>query len=164
MASSAERFRDHPFLAAAVALPLVVVLFFLLSAALSLYYGLAGALYARWAPRRLLPSALLFAALWTMAELLRNSLFTGFPWGAGGYAHIDGPLMVVARSGGVYGIGALAAIVAAMLARVPALDPRRMRSWILPGGLAAFLIYTGAASQCLRTDCKPASGSTSTCS
>ncbi|HET9264116.1 MAG TPA: hypothetical protein VFO14_13780 [Vicinamibacterales bacterium] len=34
MASSAERFRDHPLLAAAIALPLVVVLFFLLSAAL----------------------------------------------------------------------------------------------------------------------------------
>jgi hypothetical protein len=35
MASSAGRFvRDNPFLAAAVALPLVVVLFFLLSAAL----------------------------------------------------------------------------------------------------------------------------------
>jgi len=34
MASSAGRFRDHPLLAAAVALPLVVVLFFLLSAAL----------------------------------------------------------------------------------------------------------------------------------
>ena len=141
-----------------LAAPLAAAATFLLSAALSLYYGLAGALYARWAPRRLLPSALLFAALWTMAELLRNSLFTGFPWGAGGYAHIDGPLMAFARSGGVYGIGALAAIVAAMLARVPALNPRRVRSWILPGALAAFLIYTGAASQCLRTDCKPASG------
>ncbi|MBS0339748.1 MAG: apolipoprotein N-acyltransferase [Proteobacteria bacterium] len=138
-----------------LAAPLAALATFLLSAALSLYYGLAGALYVQWAPRQLLPSALLFAALWTMAELLRNSLFTGFPWGAGGYAHVDGPLMVFARSVGVYGIGALAAVVAVMLARVPGLDPRRVRSWTLPAALAAFLLYGGTASQCLRTDCKP---------
>ena len=34
----------------------------------------------------------LFALLWMGAELLRGTLFTGFPWGAGGYAHVDGPL------------------------------------------------------------------------
>jgi apolipoprotein N-acyltransferase len=38
----------------------------------------------------------LFAALWLAAELLRGTWFTGFPWGAGGYAHVDGPL---ARAG-----------------------------------------------------------------
>ncbi|SFN24928.1 apolipoprotein N-acyltransferase [Variovorax sp. OV329] len=138
-----------------LAAPLAALAVFLLSAALSLYYGLAGALYARWAPRRLLPSALLFAALWTMAELLRNSLFTGFPWGAGGYAHLDGPLIVFARSVGVYGIGALAAIIAVLLARVPALNPRRAKSWIVPAALAAFLVYGGVASNCLRTECRP---------
>ena len=35
-------------------------------------------------------AALFFAALWTLAELLRGSWFTGFPWGAGGYAHVEG--------------------------------------------------------------------------
>lgn len=138
-----------------MAAPLAATATFLLSAALSLYYGLAGALYARLAPRRLLPAALLFAALWTMAELLRNSLFTGFPWAAAGYAHLDGPFIAFARNVGVYGVGALAAVAAALLAHVPTLNPRRLRSWLLPAALAAFLIYGGVASQCLRTDCKP---------
>ena len=34
------------------------------------------------------------------------TLFTGFPWGAGGYAHVDGPLAALAPWVGVYGIGA----------------------------------------------------------
>lgn len=144
-----------------MAAPLAATATFLLSAALSLYYGLAGALYARWAPRRLLPAALLFAALWTMAELLRNSLFTGFPWAAGGYAHLDGPFIAFARNVGVYGIGALAGVAAVLLAHVPTLNPRRLRSWLLPGALAALLIYGGVASQCLRTDCKPSSADAS---
>ena len=141
-----------------MAAPLAGTATFLLSAALSLYYGLAGALYVRWAPRRLLPAALLFAALWAMAELMRNSLFTGFPWGAGGYAHVDGPLAAFARNVGVYGIGALAAVLAVLLARAPTLNPRRAKSWLLAGAVAAFLIYGGAASLCLRTDCKPSPG------
>jgi apolipoprotein N-acyltransferase len=137
-----------------LAAPLAALATILLAAALSIYYALAGALYAKWAPRKLLPAALLFAALWSMAELLRNSLFTGFPWGAGGYAHLDGPLIAFARNVGVYGIGALAAVIAALLAHVPRLDPRRARSWLLPAALAAFLIYGGVASHCLATDCK----------
>jgi len=144
-----------------LAAPLAGLATFLLSAALSLYYGLAGALYARWAPSKLLPAALLFAALWTLAELLRNSLFTGFPWGAGGYAHLDGPLIAFARNVGVYGIGALAAVLAALLARVPGLNPRRKRAWALPILLAAFLLYAGSTSRCLATDCKPTGGNAS---
>jgi apolipoprotein N-acyltransferase len=144
-----------------LAAPLAASATFLLAAALSLYYGLAGALYAKWAPRKLLPATLLFAALWTMAELLRNSLFTGFPWGAGGYAHLDGPLIVFARSVGVYGIGALAAVIAALLAHVPHLNPRRARSWLLPAALAAFLVDGGVASHCLVTDCKAPSNAAS---
>ena len=51
----------------------------------ALYYGVAGALFVRWARReRPATAALLFAALWTLAELARGRWFTGFPWGAGG--------------------------------------------------------------------------------
>jgi len=141
--------------------PLAATATLLLAALLSLYYGLAGALYAKWAPRRIMPAALLFAAVWTLGELLRNSLFTGFPWSAGGYAHLDGPLVAGARYVGVYGIGALAALLAALLAQVPALDPRRARSWLLPALLAAILVYGGVASNCLATDCKPVPGAES---
>jgi apolipoprotein N-acyltransferase len=50
-------------------------------------------------------SAMVFAALWTLAELARGWLWTGFPWGAGGYAHVEGPLAVLPRWIGVYGTG-----------------------------------------------------------
>ncbi len=58
--------------------------------------------------------ALLFAALWLLAELLRATVMTGLPWSASGYAHIDGPLASTAPSIGVYGISALAAFLAAL--------------------------------------------------
>ncbi len=53
-----------------------------------------------------------FAGAWTLAELARGYLFTGFPWLAAGYAHVDGPLAGFAPLLGVYGIGAFAALSA----------------------------------------------------
>ncbi|QUN28952.1 apolipoprotein N-acyltransferase [Cupriavidus sp. KK10] len=95
---------------------LAVVLF---SGFLSLYPALAGALWHRLTAR--LPGATLlaplaFGAAWGLAEWLRGVVFTGFPWLSGGYAHADGPLAGFAPLVGVYGIGALAAAVAALLA------------------------------------------------
>ena len=66
---------------------------------------------------------LVFAAAWLLAELARGQWLTGFPWGAGGYAHVDGPLAVLAPWVGVYGIGFFAALLAACLA--PFLSPTR---------------------------------------
>lgn len=60
--------------------------------------------------------ALVFAAAWLLAELARGTWFTGFPWGAGGYAHVDGPLAALAPWIGVYGIGFVAAWSAALVA------------------------------------------------
>lgn len=92
----------------------------LLASALALYYAAACAAWvalARGALRHRpgLASAL-FAALWTLAELMRGRWLSGFPWGAGGYAHVDGVLAVWAPWLGVYGIGALAAWLAMRLA------------------------------------------------
>ncbi|MDO5693971.1 MAG: apolipoprotein N-acyltransferase [Pseudomonadota bacterium] len=92
-----------------------------LAGLLALYYALAGAAFVRLAPGKMLGqspawSALLFAALWTLAELARGNWFTGFPWGAGGYAHVDGPLAFLPRYVGVYGTGLVAAALAALLA------------------------------------------------
>ncbi len=63
---------------------------------------------------RPLQDAILFAALWLLAELLRGTVMTGLPWSAVGYAHIDGPLVNAAPYVGVYGISALAAFIAAL--------------------------------------------------
>ncbi len=98
---------------------------------LSTYYALAMGLAARWsagaAPWR---RVLAFAAAWLAAELARATLFTGFPWIASGYAHAQGPLATFAPYVGVYGITALAALVAASLA---------LRRWALLGALAAII-------------------------
>ncbi len=88
----------------------------LLAAALALYYALACGLWlALHGPWRT-GGSLLFAALWLLAELCRGVLFTGFPWGALGYAHVEGPLAGWAPWLGVYGIGFLASWIAALLA------------------------------------------------
>jgi apolipoprotein N-acyltransferase len=87
-----------------------------LAAFLSLYYAAAAGLSAR-AAGRAWPVA--FAALWTLGELLRVTVFTGFPWGEGGYAHITGPLAAYAPWIGVHGMSFVAALVAALIAGLP---------------------------------------------
>ncbi len=62
------------------------------------------------------PSAFAFAAVWLLAELARGTLFTGFPWAAGGYAHVDSPLRVWAPWLGVYGLSAISAWLAMLAA------------------------------------------------
>ena len=101
--------------------PLAASAVLVLAAALALFYALSAAVWvalARHPSGAERPWALsaLFAALWTLAELMRGQWFTGFPWGAGGYAHVDGVLSVWAPWVGVYGMGALAAVLAMRLA------------------------------------------------
>lgn len=99
-----------------LAAPLTVIAVVGLAAFLGLYYAAASALFVLAARHSGGWSALVFAALWSLAELLRVTLFTGFPWGAGGYAHLTGPLAGYAPWIGVHGIGFVAALVAAAAA------------------------------------------------
>lgn len=98
-----------------LAAPLAALAVALLAAALALIYAGACAAFVRLKPEHAALRALLFAAAWTLAELARGSWFTGFPWGAGGYAHVDGLLAGYAPWIGVYGVGAVAAWMAATL-------------------------------------------------
>ncbi|MEN9373694.1 MAG: hypothetical protein RIR79_1246 [Pseudomonadota bacterium] len=89
----------------------------LLAGLLALYYAAACAAFWRfssgwtgWA------SSFLFAALWTAAELARGTWLTGFGWGAVGYAHIDSFLSSLIPWIGSYGVGMVAALLAALLA------------------------------------------------
>ncbi|MGE0496198.1 MAG: apolipoprotein N-acyltransferase [Ramlibacter sp.] len=123
--------------------PLAALAVLGLAGFLALYYAAACASFRALvqAPRAL--SAIVFAALWTLAELARGIWFTGFPWGAGGYAHVDGPLAPFARYLGVYGLGAVAAWAAAWLAGVAGLPWRgavRRLPWLLLPGLAGLLL------------------------
>jgi len=88
-----------------------------LAGLLALYYGAAAALYARMAPGNRAGAALVFAALWLLAELARGTWLSGFGWGAGGYAQVTGPLAGYAPWIGVYGLCALTAWLAMTLAQ-----------------------------------------------
>jgi apolipoprotein N-acyltransferase len=141
----------------------------LLAMALSVYFAVAGglwvALFRRWilsdrdnearyakqaagltwdVLRQGLAGVALFAALWTMAELSRGQLFTGFPWGATGYAHTDSRLATYLPWVGVYGLGAVAAgIGMAVPVTVAMLMARRTQAWrwlaLATFGMSVFL-------------------------
>lgn len=87
------------------------------------------------------------AAAWALAELARGWLFTGFPWLAVGYAHVEGPLAGLAPILGVYGVGMVAVWVAALLAwalMLAAAAPRDAARWV---GLATLTLLLGWSLQ-----------------
>jgi apolipoprotein N-acyltransferase len=102
-----------------LAAPLTVLAVVGLAATLALYYALVCGLFKALAPEHSAARAIFFASLWLLAELARGVWFTGFPWGAGGYAHLEG-LGILARYIGVYGIGWVASAVACLLVAVAA--------------------------------------------
>jgi apolipoprotein N-acyltransferase len=120
--------------------PLAVFAVLALAAFLALYYAAACAVFAQVRGTNRLLGALAFAALWLLAELLRVTWFTGFPWGAGGYAHVDGPLSSLAPQVGVHGIGFVAALLAFALSLLPRRGTlRSWRYWAAMGGMAGLL-------------------------
>jgi apolipoprotein N-acyltransferase len=84
-----------------------------LALALGGYYAVACGFYWRLQGRTAGLGSVLFASLWTMAEMARGTWLTGFGWGAVGYAHADGPLAAYIPLVGAYGVGAMAAWAAA---------------------------------------------------
>jgi len=66
--------------------------------------------------RQQLLMAVTCASVWTLAEWLRGTLLTGFPWLNIGYAHAEGVLAWWAPVTGVYGLAWLAAFAAASVA------------------------------------------------
>ena len=131
----------------------------LLAAGLSLYFATAGGVWVALFRRTILSARLtegryatqtdgmtlaefkqgllgilLFVALWTMAELCRGQLLTGFPWGASGYAHLQSTLAGYAPWLGVYGMGAIAAWVAmGVPVVVSSLMAGRTKAWLMLG-------------------------------
>jgi apolipoprotein N-acyltransferase len=127
--------------------PLAVVAVLGLAAFLGTYYAAACAIFAALDARSPALRALVFASAWLLAELLRVTWFTGFPWGEGGYAHVDGPLSFMARYVGVHGIGFLAALLAfalSLLATRAAL--RSWRYWAVAVGAAGLLAACNMAT------------------
>ncbi|MGI9025527.1 MAG: apolipoprotein N-acyltransferase [Burkholderiaceae bacterium] len=112
---------------------LAVLLF---SAYLAIYPALACAAFAWFRHARapgLIASVAMFAALWSLSEIGRGFVFTGFPWLASGYAHVAGPLAGYAPLLGVYGVSLCAAAIAAAIALAAgSATRRRSRSHAAP--------------------------------
>ena len=131
-----------------LASPLAALAVLGLAGFLGSYYALATGLFVRLRSAGAVGHAPLFAALWLLAELMRAIWFTGFPWGAGGYAHPDGPLRFLAPWVGVYGIGFVAALIAYGVAWVAQPAGRRTaRSWMVAVGIFSVLAVGHWASQ-----------------
>ena len=130
-----------------MAASLAVIAIVGLAAFLALYYAAACALFVSVAPVNRAGRAILFAALWLLAELARVALFTGFPWGQGGYAHLDGPFADLAKVIGVHGLTFGTALLAAGVAGIVA-KPR----WLNAAIAVSCLMLVAAASFVLKVD------------
>ncbi len=86
---------------------LAVLAIALLCGALSVYMAALGWAWCRWRKGSAGLDALLFAALWCLAEMARAQILTGFPWGASGYSLLGSPFVKLAPYLGVYGLGAV---------------------------------------------------------
>ncbi|MEO7338218.1 MAG: apolipoprotein N-acyltransferase [Caldimonas sp.] len=119
---------------------LTVVAVALLSSLLSLYMALAMAAFSLARRGSPLHDAMLFGAAWLLAELARAEIFTGFPWIASGYAHVDSPLAGFAPWVGVYGIGFIGAALAAWVA---SRRHRGLRDWVGSAGAVVGVLVLG---------------------
>lgn len=139
-----------------LAAPLAVLAVLALAGFLASYYAAALALFAWLAPRNSRGLvAVSFGAAWLLAELARGTWWTGFPWGASGYAHVDGPLAVLARTVGVYGIGFVAATLAMLAVQAQRGDLRRLRTRLLGVALLGGLALLGWQRHCALEQCAP---------
>ena len=97
----------------------------LLPGGLALFWGLAGAAYARFAPRG--PArVVVFAALFTVVEMLRATVLSGFPWNLPGHVFpAGGAMSQIASVIGASGLSAVTLLAfaapAALLGPGPAL-------------------------------------------
>ncbi|NJD34010.1 MAG: apolipoprotein N-acyltransferase [Betaproteobacteria bacterium] len=113
--------------------PLAAVATLLFCLYLALFPALAGGLFLRWR-RNTTRDVWLFAGLWTLAEWLRGTLFTGFPWLAVGYSQSPpSPLAGWASVLGMYGVGFIVALIAGMFAA----------AWRKPAAWISILLLLG---------------------
>ena len=131
--------------------PLAALAVLLLAAYLSVYFVVATWLAARaLAGRGPLAFALVFGAGMALAEWLRGTVFTGLPWVAIGYAQVDGPLAGYAPVLGTYGLGGIAATIAALVGvtAMAGIDGRESRRLV---GVAVTVLALLGAGQALRS-------------
>jgi len=95
--------------------PLAAIATGLFCAFLALFPALVAYLQARTDRPAAIKQLLLIPALWTLAEWLRDWIFTGFPWLTLGYSQATSPLDGYAPLSGVFGLSWLVWLCAALL-------------------------------------------------
>ena len=125
-----------------VPMPLAALAIALFCAYLSLFPALVGALFSHWRTGGRYADAVLFAAVWMLAELGRGWVFTGFPWLSIGYTQTPpSPFAGYFPLLGVYGVSALVGVVSALA--VTCWRGGRRSAWI-GGGLVTLTMILGA--------------------
>ena len=119
-----------------LAAPLAVLAIVGLAAFLALYHAAVCAAFVAVAHVNSALRAMQFAAFWLLAEVCRVALFTGFPWGQGGYAQLDGPFIGLAKWVGVHGLTFGAALFGFALAACVA-KPRWLTAGVVATGVLA---------------------------
>jgi apolipoprotein N-acyltransferase len=127
--------------------PLAALALLTLTAGMSLFYLLMGEVWLRLQQRAqhgIVALSLAFAACWTLAEWMRGTFFTGLPWGAVGYAHVDGLLSGGSAWLGVYGVGFMAAFLSAAwgIGLGRRVSNGRSMQWAAPTVLTALVLIS----------------------
>ncbi len=108
------------------------------------FFTATAAAGAAWLGARRLASPFALAALWTVVDHLRASLWTGFPWATLGYAqHLNPGLMGLAPYTGVYGLSFVTVLGSSALLAV-ARDRRGTRATALALAAVAAAHLPGA--------------------
>lgn len=128
-----------------MAMPLALIATFLFCLLLAAFPAIAGGLFARGQahakPVSPIRTALLFAGLWTLAEWLRGTVLTGFPWLAVGYSQSPpSPLAGWGAVLGVYGVSSLAALIGSLGAVLIAQRGKSLKAWLI----ITFILASGA--------------------
>ena len=117
-------------------IPIMPPMILALGTLLAFFWGLAGAIFARFRPQSMVALPLFFS-LFFLAEITRGHLFGGFPWNLPGYIFEAGrPISQFASIGGIYGLSALVFVLGAFL--YGGIFRHQKRAY-----LAAFLILLG---------------------
>lgn len=114
--------------------PIIAGFFTLLFVAyLALFTGIMTSTYVLLNKKmNLLSSCILFSALWCGAEVLRSTLFGGFPWLLLGFSQMDTPLQHVLPLLGVYGVSYLACLSGCMLGCVAKVNGLQRAFYLIP--------------------------------
>jgi apolipoprotein N-acyltransferase len=106
-------------------------------------------------------AVLALATAWTLAEMLRGSLFGGFPWNLIGYAFAGSePISQLAALTGIWGLSFTAVLVGALPAAL--LEPGRRGNWrpAVAAGLVIALLWLGGTLRLADATAPPVQGAT----